>query len=478
MTQFDIRRDLDAVADDVHPGPAPSAERIAAEARRLRATDRRRWAVPVVAAAAVVAVAVPLGLAQRGSEQGRPAAGASSTAPEPDPAGPCTPAAATTGRHRVVMVAADCSTSSLQVDVEPAEWVSYASLSPDRSQLAYSVTSDVADARLEVRDLATGETRTIATSSDALGDPVWSPEGTRLAFWHNDTIHPAIRVANLESGTTTDLTGGDEHSEAMPAWSPDGSSLIYAGGGAQLWIIDVTTGASRALDVAPRALKQPFWGAGGQVYALQEAGDDLGIPAHFRVVRLEPDTGRVLARSAEIEGIPIDGVSDPTGLRTASLVQPAMTTIITTLDEDLTVVSEQTVSAEVGNLRAAVTAHPPAGDVDLRGAWDLREATIGGALTAVPRNVNVSLTVHERVSQAQNHCSVLSVTPRVDGDAVQLVADSEAGQMLSCPLFWPESPLPDADYFRAIRAVDHAERAGDTLVLTGPDVRLVFEGGR
>lgn len=351
MTQFDIRERLSEVAEDVRPGPAPSTGSLATEARRLRAADRRRRALPVVAAAAVAAIAVPLGVAQRGSSPDRPTVAPTSIAP--DPAGPCTPAAATTGTHRVVLVAADCSTSPLPLDLPRAEWVSYASLSPDRSQVAYSVTSDTSDARLEVHDLATGETRTIATSSDALGDPGWSPDGDSLAFWHNDTGRPAIHVADLETGSVTDLTGGDDSSEAMPAWSPDSSSLIYAGGGAGLWIIDVESGEPRELEAAPRALTQPFWGSDGKVYALQESGDDFGIPTRFRVVRLDADTGRLLARSAEIEGMPIEGVADPTGLRAASLVEPATTTVITTLDEDLAVVAEQRVSASVGNLRAA-----------------------------------------------------------------------------------------------------------------------------
>ncbi len=89
-------------------------------------------------------------------------------------------------------------------------------------------------------------------------DAVPSPNGTRLAF----TALNRLYVMDLPNGTPVRLTQND-FTEAQPAWSPDGSQLVYttwkAGGG---YLYKVDSQGRRApvqLTAEPGIYTQPAW---------------------------------------------------------------------------------------------------------------------------------------------------------------------------------------------------------------------------
>ncbi|MBN2386478.1 MAG: S9 family peptidase [Anaerolineales bacterium] len=57
-------------------------------------------------------------------------------------------------------------------------------------------------------------------------DAAWSPDGERLAFCSNADGHYQIGLYDVRSGAIDWLTRG-EGRKSHPAWSPDGSSLVY-----------------------------------------------------------------------------------------------------------------------------------------------------------------------------------------------------------------------------------------------------------
>ena len=93
--------------------------------------------------------------------------------------------------------------------------------------------------------------------------PVWSPDGDRIAFLRI-TDPPAVwceLYTVKPDGTDLTLVRSFETTNPYPPatmdWSPDGSTLLYSGGGA-LWALDWATGAVQSLSMP--GSEQPSFG--------------------------------------------------------------------------------------------------------------------------------------------------------------------------------------------------------------------------
>lgn len=62
-------------------------------------------------------------------------------------------------------------------------------------------------------------------------DPVWSPDGTRIAFSRERDDVADIYVVNASGGNPIQLTHSPALNEKTPAWAPDGRRIAYLGGG-------------------------------------------------------------------------------------------------------------------------------------------------------------------------------------------------------------------------------------------------------
>jgi Tol biopolymer transport system component len=108
--------------------------------------------------------------------------------------------------------------------------------------------------------------------------PVWSPEGKRIAFMglSEQGKHWKIYVVSAEGGSPDALTPG-EHDEGDPAWSPDGKSLVFGilGGVGPIYQVVLAT---RQITKFPDSdqLWSPRWSPNGRyIAALREPGHDL-----------------------------------------------------------------------------------------------------------------------------------------------------------------------------------------------------------
>lgn len=350
MTGFDLRARLAELADDIEPGPARSVHLIEAEARRMRRRRRTGWALGTAVVSVAATVTIPT-LVGEGKPDRPPSTPAPTINPQPLPegAGPCSPTAGTDAGRELVLVIDDCRITLLDV----GDKITYPALSPEGKAIAF-VTYERGDAELKVRNLENGDTRTLASSVDTIGDPVWSPDGATLAFWLNDGGgHPYIYTVSVDGGDADRVTTEDLNSFA-PAWSPDGSELAYAQQDG-IWTVNPATGDARRVAEGTPLLGDPFWGTNNQMalYAIQSGA---GEPAEkFRVVELDPETGDVTGTSDWIHGMSTEGVYDDFGIHVAALTTPYPTSIVTTLDYDLSVVSEQAVKgAQIFHLPARV----------------------------------------------------------------------------------------------------------------------------
>lgn len=147
--------------------------------------------------------------------------------------------------------------------------------SPDGTKIAFeSLASDLGpndtNGTLDVylRDLASATTTLVSVNAagadsgnSASNSPVFSPDGTKLAFSSSSTDLGAtdtngatdLYVRDLTAGTTSLLSvdpGGDAGGSSAAAFSPDGAQLAFVSGeGHDLYLRDLATGTTRLISV-------------------------------------------------------------------------------------------------------------------------------------------------------------------------------------------------------------------------------------
>lgn len=90
----------------------------------------------------------------------------------------------------------------------------------------------------------------LATSSRPEGNPVFSPDGTRVAFGSFRSGHREIYVSNRDGSNITQLTTFGGPAVQSPCWSPDGTSLAFivsSHGSVQIFVIPSDGGTPRLI---------------------------------------------------------------------------------------------------------------------------------------------------------------------------------------------------------------------------------------
>ena len=117
-------------------------------------------------------------------------------------------------------------------------------------------------------------------------NPVWSPDGTKIAFELNGDVH----VMNADGTGAVNLTGGSFGVDASPTWSPDGSKIAFVSSrsgmlGVKIYIMNAdgsdptpimtdTTAADGDPAWSPNGLRIAFV-RGGSIYTVKPDGTDL-----------------------------------------------------------------------------------------------------------------------------------------------------------------------------------------------------------
>jgi tricorn protease len=141
--------------------------------------------------------------------------------------------------------------------------------SPDGSQVAYW-SDESGEYELYVRPAGGGgEERRITT--DGAAEPVWrygarwSPDGKKLAYGDHAG---RLRVVDVATGTITDVDRGVYGDIGDHRWSPDGRWLAYTKAGASqlssVWVHDLEAGESYQLTGDDTAEGEPVWDPKGR----------------------------------------------------------------------------------------------------------------------------------------------------------------------------------------------------------------------
>ena len=118
------------------------------------------------------------------------------------------------------------------------------------SRIAYITSSGKpAEYRLQVADTDGYNPQTLLTSKEPIMSPVWSPDGSRVAYVSFESGLSAIFIHDIHKGTREKIASFKGINSA-PAWSPDGNTIamtLSKDGNADIYIISLQTRALRRL---------------------------------------------------------------------------------------------------------------------------------------------------------------------------------------------------------------------------------------
>ncbi len=94
---------------------------------------------------------------------------------------------------------------------------------------------DDQETHLWLVDVATGEARQLVAGPSAEASPAWSPDGTRIVFTANRRRDPdidwrsSVFVVDVASGEVTTVAGGNDAAFFGPTWTRDGTAVLAFG---------------------------------------------------------------------------------------------------------------------------------------------------------------------------------------------------------------------------------------------------------
>ena len=145
------------------------------------------------------------------------------------------------------------------------EGTSYAvAVSPDGRWLAFYLQGS-----LWVVSTKGGAARRITDYYNDAHLPVWSPDGSRLAYYAYREGNYNLWTVRPDGSDARQLTLG-EYDDREPVWSPDGATIAFAsdrGGAYNIWAVDVAGGVPRQLTSGPREDRAPAWSNDGHTIA-------------------------------------------------------------------------------------------------------------------------------------------------------------------------------------------------------------------
>jgi len=151
-----------------------------------------------------------------------------------------------TGQHRQldITIKGDLPHTLTQwVDV--SEMLQGGSLSPTAKRALF-------EARGEIFTIPTekGDWRNLTASSGAADRaPVWSPDGSRIAWFSDQSGEYQLMIGDQDGVEKPRAISLDQPTYYFsPSWSPDGRSIAYTDVDRRLWVMDLTTGKAKVAD--------------------------------------------------------------------------------------------------------------------------------------------------------------------------------------------------------------------------------------
>jgi dipeptidyl aminopeptidase/acylaminoacyl peptidase len=172
------------------------------------------------------------------------------------------------------------------------------SFSPDGALLAFESDTHGQDAVVFIMDLATRSLRAIGGEAMTLArGPAWSPDGRSIAFSGGGGDYTAIGIYDVDREIIA--WAWDGHGNAhSPSYSPDGRALVFVvddGPESSLWHLDLTADVAACISVGAGNHYRPGFTPDGAAVVCVLSGP--GCPADLFSVELESGAVRRLTDS-------------------------------------------------------------------------------------------------------------------------------------------------------------------------------------
>lgn len=177
-------------------------------------------------------------------------------------------------------------------------------LSPDASTIAF-VTSD-GGTGTQIATIGVDGTgmKVITSGVPSYGDPVWSPDGTQIAFVWAPHSQADLYVMNADGSNVRRITA-EATEQIEPQWSPDGTTLVYVDMGkddqvdpqfsatADIWTVPSNGGTPTRLTTEDGPDAYPDYSPDGTeiVYARDNALMTIGVATGKDPHRLHATVG-------------------------------------------------------------------------------------------------------------------------------------------------------------------------------------------
>ena len=160
---------------------------------------------------------------------------------------------------------------SLPVSFPPGPPSSPLTWSPDGKMLAIARvvsphSGDRGQSAIQLLDAATGASRALTSATKFEGYPLFSPDGTRVAYWYprdGDRANVTeTHVVPVTGGAGRSVTRPLDRNVARAIWMPDGKTLLVGGNDrsrVSLWLQPGDGGAARKLDLGQVSPASSFW---------------------------------------------------------------------------------------------------------------------------------------------------------------------------------------------------------------------------
>jgi tricorn protease len=151
--------------------------------------------------------------------------------------------ASSTSRKLTIGVPADLRETRLRF-VKGANWIRNAAISPTGARAVFEFRGEIVTVPAEK-----GDARNLTNSAAAHErSPVWSPDGTRIAYFSDASGEYELHVTSHDGkGATTKhkLDGAGFYSGLR--WSPDSKKVAYVDNSQTLYTLDVNTGTAKKI---------------------------------------------------------------------------------------------------------------------------------------------------------------------------------------------------------------------------------------
>jgi dipeptidyl aminopeptidase/acylaminoacyl peptidase len=149
---------------------------------------------------------------------------------------------------------------------------------PARGPAANGLVTFHSGLRIYVADPDGTDVRAITDGTRADTMPVFSPDGSRIAYWSRESQGKPFRLmlTDIQGSAPRDITGDlaiDAVDAALPAWSPDGATIavsIREGTAARLAVVPTDGSGARTISDASTRRLEPAWSHDGRLIAFRQ----------------------------------------------------------------------------------------------------------------------------------------------------------------------------------------------------------------